>query len=139
SDRREHRRGVRRAWASRRTEAAAPRRQPVSSAARAGTPLLPRARLQISRPTSETSWRCRTRSPGLRTDVAAPSAPATTPPPPEERSEQDGRNDQCTDDLGARPANVVGAAERPDEGDNAGADKPDSDEIEALRRAVGLG
>ena len=59
--------------------------------------------------------------------------------PPDERSEQQRPGDEAADDLGARPADVVGAGERPDERDDAGGDEPDSDEVEPLRRAVALG
>ena len=59
--------------------------------------------------------------------------------PPEEDDEQRHARDQRAHDLGARPADVVGAAERPDERDDAGGDEPDSDEVEALRCAIALG
>ena len=60
-------------------------------------------------------------------------------PPSEKAASSDRPRDQRADGLGARPADLVGAGERPDERDDAGGDEPDSDEVEPLRCAIALG
>jgi hypothetical protein len=56
--------------------------------------------------------------------------------PPHDQGGQQGAAGQASDDLGARPADLVAAGQRPDERDDARGDEPDAGEVEALEGTV---